>query len=650
MSQHLTELCSLLVDEVYGELSSRVFSTLLRLGRLSLTALARYTKLHPSQLKRGLAVLIQQHLVFHHTQYKDVPTYYEADMFAAYALIRSGKITTLAEVRLGQDAGELVSNLLLQGHARVGDLCRASAGASSDDTKAAAEITTMLSKLREDGFISPVYPFHFISQTDNRNDATVAVMKKDHDAGLPGSAKNKHFEHLVSQALKAARDGKSMEEVIPGSKKAASTNTKKRTSGGEGPTSKKAKTVHLSSDEVEEDDSNGHSREVHHELDDDVAVRVDLEKYLVLSRNRRLLESCEQNLGLHSARIYEQVLEYLTKKIPRCRDPLDAVGEEISPNDLPSVSTFDLEDQMRERKLEKALNRTDSLPYDIQERKFCRKGLRKRPRRVQDGGEVATTTTTDKDEKKIPEMGFMDDSWLEESYPFDDSLEQVDDTEDPPSSRTPTESSPEPIILHHLQLLARSPFRFIERIKKGHRTEWTVDFPRLVKDLQQRELEDLLLKKFGSMALRLIRILSEKGKLDEKQLSNLALVRPKDIRQTLTPMHEAGFIELQEIARDASHTASRTIFLWYWDSERCMALVLENLYKMMARLLQRAVTERKKMRLLLSKAERTDVIGNEERYLSLGERKALQIWRDKEERLLGGMMRLDRLVELFRDY
>jgi DNA-directed RNA polymerase III subunit RPC3 len=70
----------------------------------------------------------------------------------------------------------------------------------------------------------------------------------------------------------------------------------------------------------------------------------------------------------------------------------------------------------------------------------------------------------------------------------------------------------------------------------------------------------------------------------------------------------------------------------------------------MARCLQRANTEKEKMRPLLAKAERTDVVGREEHYLSKIERTALQSWKEKEERLLGQVARLDKLVGIFRDY
>ena len=206
------------------------------------------------------------------------------------------------------------------------------------------------------------------------------------------------------------------------------------------------------------------------------------------------------------------------------------------------------------------------------------------------------------------------------------------------------------LLKQHLLILAEDSYHFVRLISSKGIDEWAVDFQALVTILSQRELEIVATERFGPVALRLIRILQEKGKLDEKQISNFALVKQKEIRMTLAAMHEAGFLELQEIPRDNSRAASRTIFLWHFDAERCRQLVLEDIYKTMARLLQRAASERRELRVLLTKADRSDVKGNEEIYLSEPERRELQKWRDKEEKLLVQVGRLDRLVGVFRDY
>jgi DNA-directed RNA polymerase III subunit RPC3 len=63
--------------------------------------------------------MIQMHLVFHHTSFDDGVTYYEANMQAAYYLVRSGKILEIIEDNLGVYASRVMSTIMYLGHAQV---------------------------------------------------------------------------------------------------------------------------------------------------------------------------------------------------------------------------------------------------------------------------------------------------------------------------------------------------------------------------------------------------------------------------------------------------------------------------------------------------------------------------------------------------
>lgn len=94
---------------------------LLRRGRLTIVNLVKHTRLSPRAVKGGLAVLIQQGLVFHNRDL-DGGTFYEANHDAAYGLARSGKIMEVVESRFGIFARDVVQNLFLLGHTRISDL------------------------------------------------------------------------------------------------------------------------------------------------------------------------------------------------------------------------------------------------------------------------------------------------------------------------------------------------------------------------------------------------------------------------------------------------------------------------------------------------------------------------------------------------
>ncbi|KAG9566535.1 hypothetical protein KCU97_g16644, partial [Aureobasidium melanogenum] len=138
--------------------------------------------------------------------------------------------------------------------------------------------------------------------------------------------------------------------------------------------------------------------------------------------------------------------------------------------------------------------------------------------------------------------------------------------------------------------------------------------------------------------------------LDEKQVANFSLMRQKDIRSILTAMHEQGFVEAQEVPKDNTRQPSRTLFLWYFDPERCRQLLLQRTYKAQARLIQRMQHEKDVVSEVIQKAERLDVVGHEDEYLTAGDKQVLRTWREFEEKLLTQLARQDDLVALLRDF
>lgn len=91
-------------------------------------------------------------------------------------------------------------------------------------------------------------------------------------------------------------------------------------------------------------------------------------------------------------------------------------------------------------------------------------------------------------------------------------------------------------------------------------------------------------------------------------------------------------------------------FLWFYDPDRASNALIADIYKAMSRCIQRTDTEREKRKSLLEKWERTDVQANQEEYLSTSEKRELEIWMQREEKLLAQLMRLDRTVMIMRDF
>ena len=176
-----------------------------------------------------MAVLIQQHLVYWFSSSEDHATVYEANLANAYALVRSGKYIKVVEDRYGDVAGGVISNLLLLGHVRVGDLTQAyvpskdskghlngsytfpdSALSNGSTTKqveslnghgpTADSLHQTLYDLLQAGLVSAVNESHFRSLVDNRTEAEKEVpfqdryagkLKKEHEAEREQAVLNK---------------------------------------------------------------------------------------------------------------------------------------------------------------------------------------------------------------------------------------------------------------------------------------------------------------------------------------------------------------------------------------------------------------------------------------------------------------------------
>jgi DNA-directed RNA polymerase III subunit RPC3 len=199
----------------------------------------------------------------------------------------------------------------------------------------------------------------------------------------------------------------------------------------------------------------------------------------------------------------------------------------------------------------------------------------------------------------------------------------------------------------HLLLLAESKMQFVRHCGKG---QWTVDFEALIQRLREAELDVVIERTSGRHGLRLVRMLRQKGKLDEKTLHSIALLKKSDVQNKMLEMQIAGFVDIQEVPRDNSRSANRTLFLWFSDTERSLCQLLDNTYKSEVRFLQTLAVHRRKEKDILMLTKRTDVKGREKDVMQKEYYDRFARFLDTERKLLGHLMRLDDLTAVLRDY
>ncbi|GMG34558.1 unnamed protein product [Aspergillus oryzae] len=570
--------------------------------------------------------MIQQHLVYHYTSYDDGITYYEPNMQSAYYLVRSGKILELIEHRLGKYAATVMSTIMFLGHAQVGYLETLPAlRPSNSDVNRASE---------ERGGIHETEEYHGEEarqeteehrETEGRpnglnSDYTSSerpallhpTLKALAGHGYILRVRDAQFQSYADNALDAERTIKSRPDIkaLKGKKldEAVTEGTlellKERLDGdltrglmfnGVPRGAKRRHTTgatEASNKKARVDyaavDEDEDGGEENEWSDDDFG-----EDTIPMERDSSPV----------TAEVYESLLRRIEYQTAKCRDTTEIPreGEEGEHYSVPvplravveDVDLFlDLAGSVGPMEVSQPINRRGKRPLEETTNGAAHDGT--------NGGQSDGNRTYEVDQ--------------------------------------------------HLCLLAQPPYSLTSKRMVSGLITWTVEFRHLARKLRHLELERIIEARYGDVALRVVRVLHDKGKLDEKRLQEISLLPFKDLRQVLASMQTGGFVDLQEVPRDALRQPSKTIFLWFYDPDRVGNSVLEDTYKAMSRCLQRLRFERSRLKEFLEKTERSDVKGNEERYLSEAELTLLGQWRAKEALLLGEVARLDEIVAVIRDY
>ncbi|WZH40371.1 RNA polymerase III subunit RPC82-domain-containing protein [Fusarium acuminatum] len=626
-------LCALLVNDLHGELPSRILIALLTKGRSTIAQLVQYTSLTPRYLRNGLAVLIQQNLIYHYTAPNTDVTTYQPNADACYNLVRSGKILDTIENQYGIAERELTQTLMQLGHARIADLSQAfgsrapkinghtNGNHDSHDGLIGSEshLNSVLFRLIRAEIVETVRPESFRNPKDAYREIEDDVTKP-----RPGEKVTKGKIEAQREVIERTRTYRDQPKTL-----------KRQLDMSGGPKPKRRKLANGAS-------QNGHEYDAP-KLNPNVVVKVNYEKCLVELRNQRLADFATEILGEVTGAVYRTVLDLLTSDLPRCQP--DPLLDEAAPGQQPTVTTIDIFEHLDEDiNVQAGIGKTPREKLDSQSAERIR--------------ETAPESDDDSDDsdagppgrrKKFDVDEEEDDEWAEDDEQDGATNGQqekgvrFEDTANGSDSRISQ-------MRRHLLLLAESKYPFIRHCGMYGRGQWTVDFSRMVSKLRETELDGIIEQSHGRHGLRLTRILREKGKLDEKMLPAAALMKKGDVQGKMLAMQMAGIVDVQEVPKDSSRLANRTLFFWYFDKERAQSQALDDIYKTMLRCLQTLEVERHKERNILSFVERKDVQGKEEEVMTAEHYNKYNTHREVQSKLLGQVMRLDELVSVLRDY
>ncbi|KAI1278546.1 RNA polymerase III subunit RPC82 [Xylaria sp. FL0933] len=692
VTRNAAELCALLVNELYGQLPSRIVATLLARGRSNVRELALHTSLNPKQVRHGLALVIQHNLVFYHTDHDTAVTTYEANPRASYHLARVGKILDVIDRKYGTMSRDLVNDLLMLGHVEVAELVRyhrlkhgrkkgstngeqnhnrdhnhehtpdpddndlengdpndpfdddshhvngnGVAHETADDAVPAQvdEIYNTVAQLIAAGVIESVSNTMFQSPQDLRASIEQECMQ-EFPNGVRGAKVTSEFDAMVKSQIKAiGAERTAMKRKLQESAMFEPSNIKRRKLANGGMSNGFAGD---SGGSILRDEPN-------------TVVRLNFDKCLVELRNQKLTEHAEDFVGETTAQVYAALLAAICKKIYRCQhDQYTIMTEEEEEIYYMGgrVTTEEIFDHLSPGvDVSTGIGTASDEDIDI---RFAEK-IRKYPPQIQgsnlrkgldEGDEILGSDDEDYDHSGERLKGAHvngNNGWSA----LNGTKPDGDQSGDGQWSRTEQMRQ----MRQHLLILAEAKQQFVRHCGQN---EWTVDFGPIVQQLRNVELDTLIEDSFGRQGLRLTRILREKGKLDDKTLPAMALMRKPDVHVKMAEMEMAGFLEVQEVPRDNNRAANRTMFFWFFDEPRTLKRVLDNAYKSMVRCLERLEVERFKKRGTLSLADRTDVQGKEEDRLRGDVYNEYLEFLDIEKKLLSQVSRLDDLVSVIQDF
>ncbi|ROW10665.1 hypothetical protein VPNG_05139 [Cytospora leucostoma] len=653
VTKNLAELCALLVDDVYGELPSRIFACLLNKGRATIPQLIHNTALTPRQLRHGLVVLLQNNLLYYNIEAGHAV--YTANIDAAYNIIRIGKILDMIGTIHGEEEKEVMQNLLSMGHAKVGDLRdayqakfkaarlvpAANGDAQHEDEESTgskknsktglfvnslAQLDDVLCRLIQAELVAMVADDLFRSPEDRYKSVEEEIIKTFFSGGVRGSKGKEEYDSKMSKRLREMRDEPlSLKRTLHAK---ISISKRRKVSGWS----------YVNGTDAAESDL---------VLERDVVLRINYEKCTVELRNQQLAHVVSELYGETTGEVYAVLLQQLSKKISRCQANPQIDDDDDDAAQALRVSTNEIFDN-----LDPSLDVSSGVGKvgaKMTDRKSANRILDVPPatkKPLIEEAEVADEASSDEEEAEEANGHAVDED-DDEGVDVNPTTNGVNGAKVKFNDAGPAKLTRKEHFRQHLLLLCEDQHHFLRHCAME---QWTVDFEPLMRSLQEMELDTVIERTVGQTGLRLVRILRKVGKMDEKTLPNLALMSKGDVQRLMLKMQMSGYVDMQEVPRDNNRTASRTLFLYWTDTRRCLDRLIDSTYKAMLRCLQRLVVERQMEQEVLDTVKRDDVRGREKEVMEGRFYNRFVRVSEVQEKLLAHAMRLDNLVGTLKDF
>ncbi|KAJ1856076.1 RNA polymerase III subunit C82 [Coemansia sp. RSA 1822] len=199
-----------------------------------------------------------------------------------------------------------------------------------------------------------------------------------------------------------------------------------------------------------------------------------------------------------------------------------------------------------------------------------------------------------------------------------------------------------------LDVLRRDASGIINKVDERGAGQYRVNFERAAIVLRDECLDSLVLNKFSSTHVRVVRTLRDKQKLDEKLVSQAAMLPLARSRELLHELTLAGFADTVEIPRTTDRNPSRMVYLWYVSPQKQVSAALRGALQGISNIMQRADQETLARAALVAKSQRADVVAGTT-HLTPGEQASLQVLGKLKQQIDVCVIRLDTMLLLLHD-
>ncbi|KIV99933.1 hypothetical protein, variant [Verruconis gallopava] len=641
MRQNLAELLASAVSTTYGSYYGAVLSALTTRARATSAQLIRATpNLSSGDVRLALVAMVQQRIVNHYTDASGT-TFYEPNWEHAYNFMyRIPTLCKLVEERYDTCVANVFNAVARAGVVCVNELLTEMCPAPPEDAKSKHENSNTnmvenggsdtragqsailsenelygaLNVLLAAGYLMRVNLRQFWPPHDREIEATNEVLRSDFPTGV--SAK-KEKDELKRQTMRLLRRWREEDENFESH----------GVNGFNSPSRKR--TAHHGDSYLDADAElrnpkrqqlNGQSKTLveHHRswlskhqdpLDPDLIIAVNFDRCAVGLRTNQFIQYCERHIHPMTAKVYGALLRVLEGSTSRCFDPLEERPEN--------------------------------------EREFFGPVYEK-PKKIDSGLSEAVTTQQianmleadlDLTAGLAPEPNDDVEPSVENANVVNGHASRHEDDDDPESARLRR-------IEQHLHVLVCDSRGLVRR---KHR-EWFVPFHSTTQRIIESEIESCITHTLGTLPARMVRILKFYGHQELRHLASRAMVTEDQARTACQLLQQAGWIDVVELPRTARREVTKSLWLWCYDVLQARQKCLADCYFTMTRLSIRLQSERQKIESVITKSERSDVVGHEDKFLNNEEKVALAKFAKSTDLITRQMVRIDELVAVMRDF